>query len=1177
MRKIFSLVACLLVFWSINTSGQRRPAESNAGPSSTLKLKTAVEQWQTQFSVNIVYSSTLENIQVNRSAKGQFSTIEDEFNFALASTKLVYEKVKDRFYIITFKLTTREQERLSKELSAAQENSLSVSGTVTDQKRNLPVEGASVYIKETGKGTVTDKSGRFTLVSLRPSSDVIAFSSLGYKSEEQKVAGRVQINIQLEDSIASMQEVVVTALGFEAKKDKLGYSSSKITGDEVANSPEANLTDAMGGKASGVRINRSSGSDPGSASQILIRGQSTITRGTGPLIVLDGIPISSDSRGETSQGVTQQSRLNDINPDDIASMQILKGASAAALWGTRAANGVVVITTKKGGGGSKPSISFKSTYSIDRVNFKYKLQDQYGQGTGGVWKANNSRSWGDKIETRSGADDDVNTGADFFVGNTGKIYFPITAKNSKATYLDKNYDEVFGTGHYLNNSLTVSGGDNKGNYFFSLSDLNQKGVIKANSGYRRNTVRINAFRQMNKWLKISNKASYIYTNSDRVRRGASSGGVMLGLLRTPADFDNEDYTGSYYASPTSAVVEDKQRSYRNYLGSANSPGFNNPLWAIYKQENNSKLNRFINSAEINIIPASWFDVLFRAGLDHFNERELNYMPLYTINAATGSYSRDEYSSTQFNVDVIAKAQKTFSNNFSGNALVGINYNSRTEGLLSGTGTNFIIPNGPHDLNNSPVANITNTDNFEKTKTNGIYSTIGAGLFDQVFLNASGRLEAASTFGDLSNSRFFYPSGDIAWQFTKLKSLESLRFLDFGKLRASYGVVGIQPDAYRTATNFFVPNWTEVLDPNLDGTVFGGTYVQSRAKGNPYLRPEKKREFEIGTDLRLFKNKLSFSATYYSNQTKDALLDIPQAATTGYTSLYANAGTIQNKGLELDLSYNIIKTKRWGLTVESNFSRNRNKVTDLYGVASIDLGGLNGVSSRAVVGQPLGVLWGIGFQHDAKNSLLLDGNGFPMAEVTQRVLGNPNPDWRGGLGITLEYKHFKLYALMEHSQGGQLVDGTEAVLLDYGTSAATANEVTAPTDLKTYSGATIPAGTKFRGNIQNFGGGNVALDESWYTGAGGYFGNVMEQFIHDATWTRMREITLSYRLTSKALPKFTGLSSVDLEVSGRNLWIISKFKNIDPDSNLEGSGTSRGIMYFNNPGTSSFLFTLKLNF
>jgi TonB-linked SusC/RagA family outer membrane protein len=1051
-------------------------------------------------------------------------------------------------------------------------------GQVIEKASGRPLEGVSVAVKDQKNGTATNNSGRYLLKVDNPQKAVLVFSLVGYKSVEEPINGRTVINIELEDSTVMMQSVVVTALGFETQRDKLGYSSSKINGDQVANSGEVNLVDAMGGKASGVRISRSSGSDPGSASQILIRGQSTITRGTDPLIVLDGIPISSDSRGESSQGVTQQSRLNDINPDDIASMQVLKGASAAALWGTRAANGVVIITTKKGASNGKLNVTFKTTYSIDEINLNYALQSAYGQGTGGAWAANNARSWGDKIANRAGGADAVNTAADYFVGYpTGTIYYPITTKNSKETFLDKNYNSAFRTGHYLNTSLSVSGGDAKSNYFMSIGDMNQQGQIRNNSNYRRTTFRVNASRQLNPWLKISNKASYVLTNSDRVRRGASSGGVMLGLLRTPADFDNSDYIGSYYSSPTAAFVPNRQRAYRSYLGTS-TPGFSNPLWTMYKQDNSNEVNRFINSAELFITPNKWLDVTLRAGLDNFTEREITYLPYYTINAASGLYSRDEFTQTQFNLDFIIRAKKDFGENVKTNFLAGFNYNSSYEGLLSANGTNFIIPDGPRDIDNSLIANRIISDRFEKTRTNAGYATIGAELYNQLFINLTGRLEAASTFGELSDNRFFYPSADLAWQFSDLPLFTGSKIFSFGKLRASFGMVGIQPSAYRTATNFFVPNWAELLDPNLDGSLFGtGTYVQSRSKGNPFLRPEKKKEFEIGTDLRFFNNKLSFSTTVYFNKTTDALLDIPQAPATGFTSLYANAGSIQNRGVEVDLSYEVLKKKGWLVSVDGNWTSNRNKVLDLNGSASILLGGLNGVSSRAVEGYPLGALWGIGFQKNDKGEYLLNANGFPLSEVEQKVLGDPNPDWRGGLGLNVEYKNFKLYALFEHSQGGDIVDATEAVLLDYGVSQTTGNETTAPANLKTASGATILAGTTFRGNIGNFGGGNVALDQSWYNGLGGFFGNVLEPFVTDATWTRLREVTLSYRITRKHLPKFTGLSSVNIELSGRNLWLNSKLTTIDPDSNVEGSGSGRGIVYFNNPGSRSYLFSIKLNF
>ncbi|MGI4874810.1 MAG: SusC/RagA family TonB-linked outer membrane protein [Janthinobacterium lividum] len=1050
-----------------------------------------------------------------------------------------------------------------------------VTGTVIDKLTGAPLEVVTVTNKQTQQSTSTDAKGNFSIQVDNPATDVLVFIYVGYATVEEKVNGRSVINLQLEPTSTELKEVVVNALGFVVAKDKLGYASSKVEGTQVANSGEVGLIDALGGKASGVRISRSSGADPGAASQILIRGQSTITRGTEPLIVLDGVPISSTSRGEASSGVTQQSRLNDINPDDIASIEVLKGASAAALWGTRAANGVLMITTKKGNS-DRLNISFKSTYSVDQVNRNYALQDAYGQGTGGVWRRNNARSWGDKIANRSGAADVVNTTGEYFKADNGTVYYPITTKNSQETFNQKNYDAVFGLGHYWDNSLSLSGGNKASNYFLSLSDLNQQGVIKGNSDYRRSTVRLNATRELSKWLSVTGNSSYALINSNRVRRGVNNGSVALGLLRTPADFDNTDYKGSYAISPTGALIPDRQRAYRNSTGNTNDPGFNNPLWTTHQEINTSKVNRFINSAEININPAKWLHFTTRAGVDYYSDEQIGYFPINSKNLPTGSYTRDEFSELQFNLDVIGRAEHRFSDKVAINGLVGFNYNNRRSTDLTATGLNFIIPNAPADLNNSAVANTSLDDNFIRTVTNAGYATVGGEFYNQLYVNLTGRLEAASTFGSLSSNQFFYPAADVAWDFSTLPLFKDNKVFSFGKLRASFGIVGIQPATYNTQTYFTSPNFVDDSSPNLDGSIFGaGTYVQSQSKGNAYLRPEQKREFEVGTDLRFFDNKLRGSLTFYFNKTTDALLSIPQAASTGYTSLYANAGSIQNRGVEVDLNYSAYRDKDWSLDFDANWTRNRNEVLSLNGSSTIDLGGLTGVSSRAVVGQALGVLWGTAWVRNESGAMVLDANGFPTATATQQVLGDPNPDWRAAAGFTARYKGLSLHALFERSQGGSIVDATEAVLVDYGTSANVAVERTADHDLRTSTGTTIKAGTPFRGNIQDFGAGDVALTESWYTGLGGYFGNVLEPFVQDATWTRLRELTAAY--TYRFPSARFGIRGATFEVSGRNLWLISGVKNIDPDSNLAGSGSARGIVYFNNPSTRSYLATLRLDF
>ncbi|MBE7172100.1 MAG: SusC/RagA family TonB-linked outer membrane protein [Williamsia sp.] len=1048
-----------------------------------------------------------------------------------------------------------------------------ISGTVLDDKNN-PVQGATVSPKNANNGTATDAKGQFSLL-VAAAVKSLDVSSIGFEPKEVDISGQNTVTVLLSPATAALANVVVTALGFEAKKDRLGYASSRVSSEQVANSGEAGLVDALGGKAAGVRVSRTSG-DPGAASQILIRGQSTITRSTDPLIVLDGVPIEGSSRGEGSGGTTQQSRLNDINPDDIASVQVLKGASAAALWGTKAANGVLVITTKKGGG--RTAISFKSTYSVDEVSAFYDLQSAYGQGTGGVWQANNARSWGDRIANRSGAQDAVNTTGASFLSNGGQTYYPIAAKNSRDIYLQQNYDAVLGKGHYLDNSLTVSGGDGKSSYFFSLNDLNQKGIFRNGSSYRRTGTRFNVTKQLTKWLSVTNKASYTLINSDRIQTGVNNAGFMIALLRTPPDFDNSGYVGKYAATAGGSYIENRQRSYRNYLGASANPGFNNPLWDLYQLINTSHVNRFINSAEVNINPVQGLNFTARAGLDYFTDRQINYYPYYSTNANSGQYNRDEFTEMQFNLDVFGRAEKDFGDAFSANFLAGFNFNAFNTTALGAQSLNFVIPAGPLDLGNATPTNISNNDSYTNRRTNAGYSSIGFGLYDQLFINATGRIEAASTFGDLSNKSFFYPSADLAWQFSQLALFKKAGAFSFGKLRASFGIVGIQPQAYQTATNFFVPSWGDGFGGSLDASLYGtGTYIQSGNRGNTYLKPERKQELEAGTDLRFFNNRVAASFTYYQNKTVDALISIPQAASTGYNTIYANAGSIRNKGLEAELSYAIIKSKDWELSANLNWTRNKNKVLDLRGAGSLSLGGTAGISSRAVEGYALGILYSIPWVRDNKGSLKLDANGFPTPDVTSKPIGDPNPDWRGGFGFNLRYKNFTLNALAEHSQEGVVANGTEAVLVDYGVSAATGHESIAQTSLKTYSGATIAAGTAFRGNIKDFGAGPVALDQSWYTGPGGFFGNVGELFLEDATWTRVREVNLGYTIHPDKLRRLAGLQSLGIELSGRNLLLLSKVNGYDPDSNVSGSTSGRGVVYFVNPPTRSYLFTIKLNF
>ncbi|MEQ8423272.1 MAG: TonB-dependent receptor plug domain-containing protein, partial [Cyclobacteriaceae bacterium] len=403
----------------------------------------------------------------------------------------------------------------------------SVSGKVTDPNGEALV-GVNVLERGTSNGTITDISGNFT-VEVQDNATLV-FSFIGYTSISEAVGSRSVINITLQEDVTQLSEIVVSALGFEQNKDKLGSTSSVINTDDMVRSGEANLINGLGGKAAGVSVARSNG-DPGAGSNIQIRGINTIGGDAQPLIIVDGIPINNSSEngfsGNSSGATSQQSRLNDINPQDVASVQVLKGASAAALWGSRAANGVIVITTKKGKSGDKVNISYSATYSSDEINKKFPTQTTFGQGTGGRFVLNRNNAWGDKISERAGGPDTVDPNSPiYFEGLDGTKYFPIAngdavnphgGKNSRELFDQSNFDQVFQRGHFFENNLSISGGNDKGTFYFGMGDLKQEGIIRT-SDYRRTTLRLNNEYFFNDWISMSSKATYAKTSSNRVQQ-----------------------------------------------------------------------------------------------------------------------------------------------------------------------------------------------------------------------------------------------------------------------------------------------------------------------------------------------------------------------------------------------------------------------------------------------------------------------------------------------------------------------------------------------------------------------------------------------------------------------------------------------------------------------------------
>ena len=1061
-------------------------------------------------------------------------------------------------------------------LFAQQLYSQTVSGNITDES-GVPLPGANVIIEGTTTGVSTDFDGNYQIQAEQ--GQVLQFSYIGYTTQSIAVGSQDTINVSLQPD-NQLEEVIVTSLGFTVVKDQQGSTSSVVNTQSVLRSGEPTIANALSGKASGVRISRSNG-DPGAGSTIRIRGANTIDGSSQPLIIVDGVPLDNTTSyaggnsitGGRTGGVSQGSRLNDINPSDIESLQVLKGASAAALWGSRAANGVIVITTKKGSRG-EAQISFRSSYSLDEISERIPMQNTWGQGRNGVFGSNRAESWGDYIPERSGGADTVNTSGAYFEAADGTLYYPITQKNSKETFLEENFNSLFQTGVVWQNDLTISGGGENSTYFFSLGYLTQDGIIREAS-YDRTNLRLNYESKLNDYLTFSSKVAYTYTDSNRIQQNSNTAGVMLGFLRTPPDFDQRDYIGTYYSSSGEAFIN-RHRSYRRPLGQAVNPSYNNPLWTVFEQVSDTKVNRVTATPQLTIKPTNWLQIITRANADVGDDRRTYFFPIGSAGSrSVGVLQEDVIGTRNLSFDAIGKASFELTSDINLTTTAGWSINDRKYNRTSGNITGFLVNSTKETTSLNTAAEASSFDNFKTLRrSNRGYGILNFDLFDELFINLSGALEASSTI----NGSFFYPATDLAWDFTN--SLVKSEALSFGKLRASWGKVGVQPSAHRFETlaegSFSYSTYSDPLSVDL----FGGGFRLDNNLGNPNLEPEIKTEWEIGADLRFLNDDLSFSFTYYDNKIEGILLDVTLSPSSGYATQYGNFGEMVNQGIEFDLGWNIVDKPDFGFSASINWSKNENEVTDLFGTESINLSPGASVSSRAIVGQPLGVLFGTGSKTNPDGSFDLDENGFPQITSSEIILGDPNPDWRGGLSLNMNYKKFRFSALIEHSQGGVFSPRTLHVLNRFGTTEMTANRETLTQNLVNYAGNTVPSGSVVRGNIEDFGGGPVLLDETWYrTGIGGGFGdNQAYNFsTYDASFTKLREITFSYVIDNPGLKSSTGLSNIILSVSGRNLLNINNIPGIDPETNQTGVGQAQGLDYFTNPQTKSTFFSVTLNY
>ncbi|MDZ4667160.1 MAG: SusC/RagA family TonB-linked outer membrane protein [bacterium] len=1028
-----------------------------------------------------------------------------------------------------------------------------ITGRVTDGKE--PVIGASIQVKGTTIGTVSDENGRYNL-SVPNDASTIIIKAIGLKTQELSIVGLSEINAKLEVDNVNLGEMVVTAFGIERERKTLGYSQQKVSGDELRKSGEQNMIQGLAGKAAGVYV-QGSGGTPGSSSKVLLRGNVTFTGNNQPLIVVDGVPIDNNTTQSVAgdypfnanlQGVNASNRGVDINPDDIESMNVLKGPAAAALYGVRAGAGAIIITTKKGKRGTKSfGVDFSSSLEISQVNKLPERQMKYSQGTGGgVLKADKSGSIGP---------------GKYVPGGTSQNWGNLTKDSLGITPTD-NAKDFFQTGYAYNNNISITNNTENASMRISIGRLDQTGVVP-NTKFERTSARITMDSRLSKKVVMGGTVNLINSGGTRSQNGSNLSGIMLGLMRSPNSYKLNDPSAggpNGYTNP-----DGTQRQYFFI--------YDNPYWTANENPFKDNVNRALGNIYFTVDPIEWMSLTYRLGTDMYTDQRKQIFAIGSWapdNAPGGEIDENIIRYKEYYSDLLVTFRKDFTKDIKTSLLLGNNLNSRYDQDLYSRGRDLSAP-GNYNLNNA--SNLYSSEANSTIRTGALFFDFNASYKNYLFLGVSGRNEWASTFGTAKNN-FFYPSGNVSLVFSELVSIPKM---SFGKVRFALAQAGISPIAYRTNTYFTRSTYTDGFTGGLSFPYINQNgYGYSGRIGNPNLQPEKNTGMEFGTDLRFFDNRLNVDFTYYSQKSTNLLVDRPVAPSAGYSLYYTNAGSMVNKGIELILGGTPVKMTDFSWDVSLNYSRNRNEVLELGpGIKEISLEeGFSSMGAYAIKGLPYGVLYGTRWDRTANGDFIIGANGLPRLASERGQIGNPYPRWYGGLRNTFNYKNLSFTFLFDMRVGGDIWNGTWARLNQIGVteeSAAGREKFYIIPGQKVIS--TAPDGT------ETYGPNDIKIAAynyfRTYKGDGGNY--AAENAIQDGGWVRLRDIGLSYnfKFNKKASRVIKGLQ---LGVTGRNLLLFTKYTGVDPETSLTGAGSNIGGWdYFNNPGTKSYTFSLKANF
>lgn len=1017
----------------------------------------------------------------------------------------------------------------------------SVTGRVLDAANNQPMLGATVMIEGTTTGTITDADGRFT-IALEPGQSVILVSYIGYSRERIDLSGKTDVTILIKEETRQIEEVMVTALGIRSEKKALGYSAQEVKSDEVNTVQQSSFINALSSKVAGVNVTSSSGT-PGASSDIVIRGRTSLRADkNAPLFIVDGVPIDNSYAG--SYVYDYSNRAIDLNPEDIESVSVLKGAAASALYGIRAANGAILITTKsgKGRGKDRGDITFKTSFGFDIVNKLPEKQGRYSQGTNGNYSSTSNFSWGALIDTLR-YDGALNNPKD---RNGNIVGMSDPAATDKRVVPYDNLGKFFETGLTNDTYLSMSNGNDQGNYFFSAGNTFQQGIVPK-TDMKRASVKLAGETKVTEKIKVSGTTNFTNTRTNHAQRGSNLSAVMVGLLRCTPTFDLSNGSDDPANDPSAYMYPDGTQ--RNYYSL-----YDNPYWSVNKNRSKSEVNRLIanSQAEAELFP--WLTATYRLGIDYYTETRNSFFDNNSSDTPNGYVTLSTYNFSGINSDLLLTAKKDITEDLKLTATAGHNFYTTHTYLNSQRGDSLVLPNF-YDISNTSVTS--GSDYITDYGTASVFYDISIAYRNFFYLNTTGRKDWTSTLAKENNS-FFYPSVSTSIIFSELLGLESGSKFSFGKLRLSYAEVGNDADVY------LLENYYTAITGGINGQT---SFATQRTIGNRDLEPEKTISYEGGLDIRFFNNRAGLDFSIYKSQSVGQIVEVPVTYSTGYDHMVMNAGTITNKGIEAILNLTPIESDNFGWRVSVNFTRNRNMVEVLpEGVPVLDFEttGVSSTRSLAIEKQAYGVLFGSRYLRNEDGKVLVDDNGYPLVDAIAGVIGDPNHDYTMGISTNFTFfKNLSLYALFEVKQGGVLFNGTRNVMNYMGTSKQTENRE------EDYIFPGINVNTGLPNDVP------VKRDFLYYSKQGTLAG-LSEAGIEDASLIRLREVSLRYSLPSEFLSK-TFIKRAELGVSGRNLWLRTKYSGIDPETNLSGTSNSLGRDYFNMPNTMGATIDLRVSF